>query len=172
MMLDPHLCIAAVNAFCRVDITEGTCPAGGSSLGIAINCLPFDDPNRDRSISRHCGTMPRILAHLSSMEKAHVSMNLLGAELARQHMLREKRTLILIFVCRQGRHRSVAMSVALRLAIWRDPRFAVSRVMQLTDLGRDSGCKQCHECNPFPLNREDRLEAARPLIAAFMEGAA
>jgi hypothetical protein len=99
-------------------------------------------------------------------------MEMLGGELARLYVEKETRTVLLFFVCKRGKHRSVAMSVALRLAIWKDPRFAVERVVQLTDLGQTTACRLCTECSLFRLNVPKRLEAARALMTAFATGAA
>ncbi len=113
-----------------------------------------------------------ILRHLGTMQTAINSMEMLGSELARLHVSQEQRTVLLFFVCKRGKHRSVAMSVALRLAVWTDPRFAVDKVVQLTDLGQTTACRLCTECDQFPLNVPRRLAAARELMAAFAAGAA
>jgi hypothetical protein len=161
-MLDAQLCLDAVTAFTQQNIAAGTHTPWQGPCGLAINCLPFDDPNRDKSASRHCGAHPRILQHLGTMQGALDSMEMLGGELARLYVSQETRTVLLFFVCKRGKHRSVAMSVALRLAIWTDPRFAVDRVVQLTDLGQTTACGLCTACSQFPLNVPNRLEAAGP----------
>jgi hypothetical protein len=130
-------------------------PQVPSNSFIAINCCPFDDPNRDRSMSAHCGHHHHILRYLDGRRDCQEAMRnvLERCEHGRRCGLSE---MYVAFVCKSGKHRSVGMATALRLAVMRDADYVVRRVVYCTDLARACRCGLCFECDTAQLSTQAR----------------
>jgi RNase adaptor protein for sRNA GlmZ degradation len=133
---------------------------------IAINCCPFDDPNRDRSMSNHSGHHADILRFLDARSDCRKVMHRLYARF--ENMRRnEVSDIYVAFVCRSGKHRSVGMATALRLAIGDDACYNLRSVVYCTDLARACRCGLCHACDTTHLRTRARVEATHNLRACW-----
>ena len=133
---------------------------------IAINCCPFDDPNRDRSMSMHSGHHASILRYLDGRRDCRESMRHV-LERCEQKRNRGVSDIYVAFVCKSGKHRSVGMATALRLAVMHDACYVVRRIVYCTDLAQACRCGLCFECDTAELSTRARQAATQNLQAVW-----
>ena len=133
---------------------------------IAINCCPFDDPNRDRSMSMHSGHHESILRYLDGRQDCRNTMRYVLERLERCRSQGAEQIWV-AFVCKSGKHRSVGMATALRLAVMHDACYVVRRVVYCTDLARACRCGLCFACDATELSTRARQAATQNLQAVW-----
>ena len=128
-----------------------------------VNCVPYDDPGRDRSLSDHCGYNHRIVQYLAGFPKAKSDFAHLYMRLERLR-LQGVADIPVVLVCKSGKHRSVAMACAIRLCVLYDDFYDVAHCHMMTDLVQACRCRVCPMCDPAKLATQARLEHAAPFF--------
>jgi RNase adaptor protein for sRNA GlmZ degradation len=133
---------------------------------ISINCCPFDDPSRDRSMSMRSGHHASILRYLDGRQDCRNTMRYLleRLERCRQQGIGD---IYVAFVCKSGKHRSVGMATALRLAVMHDACYVVRRLVCCADLAQACRCGLCFECDATELSARARQAATQNLQAVW-----
>jgi hypothetical protein len=135
---------------------------------LVVNCLPFDDPGRDRGASRHCGYNPGIMRFLANNDAAVIAFGQLRSDLERLR-LEEHRDIYVVFICRSGKHRSVGMCALLETMVARDDLYSVFHTCLMTDLYSACACRVCPECDFRVLETWARVEVTRSLRSIWPE---
>ena len=113
-------------------------------------------------MSAHCGHNASILGYLDSRADCLDTMRQIHAR-CEERRGRGVLNIQIAFVCKSGKHRSVGMATALRLALLRDSQYQVRRVVYCTDLARECRCRMCPACTVDVLSTMARQSTTQKL---------
>jgi hypothetical protein len=133
---------------------------------VALNCLPFDNPERDWDLSSHCGYNHRVMLEVCRLASAQRAFAELYRSIERLR-LDGHRDIYVLLMCKSGKHRSVCMACCVQLCAGWDDYYHVQACHLMTDLVADCRCKVCPVCDFRTLLTPARWEAAIPMRAAW-----
>ena len=133
---------------------------------LALNCLPFDNPERSWDLSSHCGYNHRVMLEVTRLQAAQRVFAELYTSFERLR-LEGRRDIYVLLMCKSGKHRSVAMACCIQLCAGCDDYYHVQNCHLMTDLVADCRCKVCALCDFRTLLSPARWEAARPMREAW-----
>jgi hypothetical protein len=141
-------------------------PAAGKGY-MAVDTRGLHDPASSRWLSGHAGTHGLILRRLTEHTAFHGLMERLQGSLAAAFN-QQCPGMVVILLCKSGKHRSVGMGVLLRTCLAEDNRFRLEDMVHTTPLAQVVRCGMCTDCD-FSRVDHDRQRAQASAFRLWRE---